>query len=99
MKDTGITRRLDELGRIVIPAELRKLYGLVPGDAIDIAVDGDHIVLRKVDVACVFCDGVIELRTFKGRAVCAACAADVTSAERTAVEMGPGDQPRVSDRS
>jgi len=77
VKEVGIARRVDDLGRIVLPAELRRLFGIGPGDAIDIAVEGDAIVLRKVDRACVFCDGIIDLREFRGRTVCARCGAEL----------------------
>jgi AbrB family transcriptional regulator, transcriptional pleiotropic regulator of transition state genes len=73
MKEIGIARRVDDLGRIVLPAELRRLFGIKAGDAVDIAVQADAIVLRKVDRACVFCDGVSDLGTYRGRPVCAAC--------------------------
>ena len=78
MKEVGIARRVDDLGRIVLPAELRRLFGIAPGDAVDIAVDGDAIVLRKVDRACVFCDGVTDLRTYRDRTVCGRCAAEIS---------------------
>jgi transcriptional pleiotropic regulator of transition state genes len=78
VKEVGIARRVDDLGRIVLPAELRRLFGIGPGDAIDIAVDGDAIVLRKVDRACVFCDGITDLRDFRGRSVCGRCAAELS---------------------
>ena len=79
MKEVGIARRVDDLGRIVLPAELRRLFGIAPGDAVDVSVDGDAIVLRKVDVACVFCDGVAELRSYRGKQVCSACSVELTS--------------------
>jgi transcriptional pleiotropic regulator of transition state genes len=81
MKEVGIARRVDDLGRIVLPAELRRLFGINAGDAVDIAVDGDAIVLRKVDRACVFCDGVSDLRSYRGRPVCAACRAELSETE------------------
>lgn len=73
MKEIGIARRVDDLGRIVLPSELRHLFGIAPGDAMDVSIDGDAIVLRKVDLACVFCDGVADLRTYRGKEVCGAC--------------------------
>ena len=81
MKEIGIARRVDDLGRIVLPAELRRLFGITPGDAIDVSIDGDAIVLRKVDLACVFCDGVADLRAYRGRQVCASCATDLGRAQ------------------
>jgi transcriptional pleiotropic regulator of transition state genes len=79
VKEVGIARRVDDLGRIVLPAELRRLFGIGPGDAIDIAVESGAIVLRKVDRACVFCDGITGLREFRGRSVCGRCAAELSA--------------------
>ncbi|HVM08963.1 MAG TPA: AbrB/MazE/SpoVT family DNA-binding domain-containing protein [Acidimicrobiales bacterium] len=72
-----MARKVDDLGRIVLPIELRRLHGIQTGDALEISVDGDAIVLRKLAHGCVFCDGVFDLREFKGRTVCASCANDL----------------------
>jgi transcriptional pleiotropic regulator of transition state genes len=94
MKEVGIARRVDDLGRIVLPAELRRLFGIKAGDAVDIAVDGDAIVLRKVDRACVFCDGVSDLSSYRGRPVCAACRVELSGAagqaEGEVIDPAPG---------
>ncbi len=84
MKETGIIRRVDDLGRVVVPSELRRVFGINAGDALDVSVDGDAIVLRKVNRTCVFCDGLTGLRLHRGRAVCAACAAELAAGEPTA---------------
>ena len=55
MKSTGIVRKVDELGRIVLPIELRRTMGIEVKDALEIYVDGDHIVLKKYEPSCVFC--------------------------------------------
>jgi transcriptional pleiotropic regulator of transition state genes len=73
VKDTGIVRRVDDLGRIVVPAELRRLFGIHPGDPVDISVEGGAIVLRKVEVSCVLCDGVNDLFELHGRWICGPC--------------------------
>jgi transcriptional pleiotropic regulator of transition state genes len=83
MKDTGITRRIDDLGRIVLPAELRRVFGIGAGDTLDVSVDGDAIVLRKVERTCVFCDGVGGLRPYRGRSVCETCAAELSRSARS----------------
>ena len=93
MKEVGIARRVDDLGRIVLPAELRRLFGIAPGDAIDIAVDGDAIVLRKVDRACVFCDGVSDLRTYRDHAVCGRCVAELAESSESSDPSGFRDGP------
>ncbi|MBO5556631.1 MAG: AbrB/MazE/SpoVT family DNA-binding domain-containing protein [Oscillospiraceae bacterium] len=75
MKSTGIVRRVDELGRIVLPIEMRRTLDIAEKDALEIYVEGDSIILRKYQAACVFCDSVHNIREFKGRSVCAECAA------------------------
>ena len=56
MKSTGIVRKVDELGRIVLPIELRRTLGIEEKDRIEIFVDGESIILRKYQPACIFCD-------------------------------------------
>ena len=73
MKDTGMARKVDDLGRIVLPVELRRLHGIQTGDALEISVDGDAIVLRKLGAGCVFCGTPSDLREYRGRAVCGSC--------------------------
>ena len=68
-----MARKIDDLGRIVLPSELRKLFGIVPGDELEIQVEGDAILLRKIQTGCVFCAGVIDLHEWQGRQVCADC--------------------------
>ena len=55
MKSTGIVRKVDELGRIVIPIELRRTLDIDIKDALEIYVDGDQIILKKYEPACIFC--------------------------------------------
>jgi transcriptional pleiotropic regulator of transition state genes len=73
MKNTGMARKVDDLGRIVLPVELRRLHGIHTGDALEISVDGDAIVLRKIQVGCVFCGATDGLSTYRDAAVCAEC--------------------------
>ena len=61
MKSTGIVRKVDELGRIVLPIEL------------EIYVDGASIVLKKYQPACIFCDDAKDVINFKGKNVCPNC--------------------------
>jgi len=75
VKQTGIARKVDDLGRIVLPVEMRRLFGIRPGDEMEISVDGGGIQLRKVEVRCVFCDGDVELRPFRTKQVCESCSA------------------------
>ena len=73
MKSTGIVRPIDELGRIVIPKELRRTMNINTDDAMEIFTSEDKIILRKYRPGCVFCDNVDNLQTFNGKSVCAAC--------------------------
>ncbi len=72
MKATGIVRKLDELGRVVIPVEIRRGLDLQEKDSIEIFVDGDHIILRKYQPNCVFC-GEAAVTSFKGKNLCQSC--------------------------
>ena len=74
MSTTGIARKVDDLGRIVLPVEMRRLFGIRPGDEMVITVDGGGIQLRKVEVRCVFCDGDDGLRLYKEKQLCTGCA-------------------------
>ena len=69
----GIVRKVDELGRIVLPVELRRTMDIVEKDALEIYVDGNSIVLRKYRPSCIFCDSTKDVRTFRGRNVCPRC--------------------------
>ena len=73
MKSTGIVRKVDELGRIVIPIELRRTLNIEIKDALEIFVDGDYIMLKKYEPACVFCGQAKETTSFKGKNVCPEC--------------------------
>ncbi|MEJ5186752.1 MAG: AbrB/MazE/SpoVT family DNA-binding domain-containing protein [Candidatus Geothermincolales bacterium] len=77
MKATGIVRRIDELGRIVIPMELRKTLNIKQKDQIEIFVQGDNIVLRKYQPGCVFCGNQDKLKRFKNLDVCTKCISDL----------------------
>ena len=73
MKATGITRRLDELGRVVIPIELRKQFRISTKDPIEIYVEDDAIILKKHEPNCVFCGNSKNLIKYKGKMVCDKC--------------------------
>ena len=77
MKSTGIVRKVDELGRIVLPIELRRTLDIAEKDSLEIYVDGASIVLKKYQPACVFCGNAKDISTFKGRNICPACAAEI----------------------
>ena len=73
MKSTGIVRKVDELGRIVLPIELRRTLDIAEKDSLEIYVDEDAIVLRKYEPACIFCGNAKNIMDYKGKNVSAAC--------------------------
>lgn len=79
MKSTGIIRKVDELGRVVIPIELRNKFDISEKDPIEIYVDGSSIVLKKYEPNCVFCGNTKTLITYKDKLVCSKCAQKLAS--------------------
>ena len=73
MKNTGIVRKVDELGRIVIPIELRRTLNIEIKDPVEIFVDGDYILLKKYEPACVFCGNAKEVVSVNGKNICQKC--------------------------
>ena len=73
MKETGIIRKIDELGRIVLPAEMRRSYNIGPGSEIEIAASGDNIILKKHETTCIFCGSDKSLKLYKEKSVCGKC--------------------------
>ena len=65
MKSTGVVRRVDELGRIVIPIELRRTLDIAEKDALEIYVDGEQIILKKYEPACIFCGDARDVVNYK----------------------------------
>jgi len=83
MKSTGIVRKVDELGRVVIPIELRRTLKIAEKDALEIYVDNDRIILRKYEPACscVFCGNADEVTVFKNKNICKECLDAMTTKE------------------
>ncbi|MCC3145769.1 AbrB/MazE/SpoVT family DNA-binding domain-containing protein [Halanaerobium sp. Z-7514] len=73
MKATGITRRMDQLGRVVIPIELRKNLNIEKRDSLEIFVEGNRIIFQKYQPSCVFCDEISETFEFEGLSICRNC--------------------------
>lgn len=73
MKSTGIVRKVDELGRVVIPIELRRTLGIDEKDALEIYTDNEKIVLKKYEPACIFCNSAENVLNYRGKLVCAEC--------------------------
>ncbi len=73
MRSVGIVRKIDDLGRIVLPRELRRTLDINVKDPLGIFVDGEKILLHKYQPACVFCDYTDDVLDFKGKNICAKC--------------------------
>lgn len=73
MKSTGIVRKVDELGRIVLPIELRRTLEISERDALEIYVEGASIILRKYQPSCIFCGNARNVMSYKNKNICPAC--------------------------
>jgi transcriptional pleiotropic regulator of transition state genes len=73
MKATGIVRNVDQLGRVVLPRELRKVFGLEPGTPVEVFVADNGIFLQKYESACTFCGSNENLIRYRGRWICSTC--------------------------
>ncbi len=73
MKSTGIVRKVDELGRIVLPIELRRTLEIAERDSLEIYVEGSTIILKKYEPACIFCNDAKDVVNYKGRNICRKC--------------------------
>ncbi len=87
MRSTGIVRKIDELGRIVLPSELRKILNMRHGDELAISVEGDQVILEKRHDVCVFCGSEDPGIEFKGRRVCERCARDMTDLQSVEIRL------------
>lgn len=73
MKATGIVRKVDELGRIVLPIELRRTLNIDIKDPVEIFVEGEAIILKKYEPSCIFCGNAKEVVNYKGKNICKSC--------------------------
>ena len=73
MKSTGIVRKVDELGRIVLPIELRRTLDIAERDELEIYLDDDKVILKKYEPSCIFCGSSCGLASYHGRNVCLEC--------------------------
>ena len=73
MKATGIVRPVDPLGRVVIPVELRRTLNIKTDDSLEVFVDGDYIMLKKYEPACIFCGNAKDVENIHGKDVCRNC--------------------------
>ncbi len=77
MKNKGIIRNIDELGRVVVPKEMRKMLGINNSDPVEIFAEEDSIILKKFRDDCIFCGSEEELSGFKGKKICKKCLAEL----------------------
>ena len=77
MKSTGIVRKVDELGRVVIPMEIRNQFNIAEKDPIEIYVNGSSIILRKFEPNCIFCGNTKDLMTYQNKLICPDCASKI----------------------
>ena len=73
MKSTGIVRKVDELGRIVLPIELRRTLDIEVKDPLEIYVSEDSVILKRYQPSCIFCSSAEDLVSYRGKNVCRAC--------------------------
>ncbi|OYD08965.1 AbrB/MazE/SpoVT family DNA-binding domain-containing protein [Paludifilum halophilum] len=79
MKATGIVRKVDELGRIVLPVELRRTMDIDVRDPLEIYVDGSNVILKKYSPSCLFCGQVDNVLTYRNKNVCVDCLNELAS--------------------
>ena len=77
MKSTGIVRPIDEVGRIVLPIEIRNTMDIKSKDPLEIFVDDDKIILKKYQPACIFCGNASNVEFYKGKLICKDCIEDI----------------------
>lgn len=73
MKSTGIVRKIDNLGRVVLPIELRRIFDIDKEDPVEIFVDDNYIMLKKYQPACIFCNDAKDVVNFRGKNICVKC--------------------------
>lgn len=79
MKSTGIVRKIDNLGRVVLPIELRRVFDIDREDPVEIFVDDNYIMLKKYQPACIFCSDAKDVVDYRGKKVCVACLEEMKS--------------------
>lgn len=79
MKSTGIIRKVDDLGRIVLPIELRRMLDIEERDELEIYMENERIILQKYEPSCIFCGSSRDLVSYRGRNVCQDCIRQMTA--------------------
>jgi transcriptional pleiotropic regulator of transition state genes len=91
MEPSGIRRKVDDLGRVVIPAGMRRALGIGDGDEVEVRLEGDHLVIAKPSERCVFCGSPESLTQWRDKAVCWSCTAALRALDRE--HTGDGVNP------
>ena len=78
MKSTGIVRKMDELGRVVIPIEIRNQFNIAEKDPVEIYVDGSSIVIKKYEPNCIFCGNTENLINYNDKLICEECSKKIS---------------------
>ena len=81
MKSLGIVRKIDELGRLVLPIETRKRLDISAGDGVEIFVERDRVILKKYEPACIFCGEVDDVVNYSDKKICRRCLEELKKAE------------------
>ena len=79
MKSTGVVRKIDELGRIVLPMSLRTNFDIKEKDSLEIFTEGNKIILQKYQPSCIFCNNADDVLNFEGKRVCKNCIEKIKS--------------------
>lgn len=87
MKSTGVVRKIDELGRIVLPSEIRRVFAIHEGDELDISVDGERVILEKRTDLCLFCAAEDPQIDYRSRKVCDTCAGELGKLGKTEIRL------------
>ncbi|MCI8411420.1 MAG: AbrB/MazE/SpoVT family DNA-binding domain-containing protein [Bacilli bacterium] len=82
MKSTGIVRKVDELGRVVIPIEIRNQFNIMEKDPIEIYVDGSSVILKKFEPNCIFCGNTKNLLTYNEKLICSECSKKIGTLDK-----------------
>jgi transcriptional pleiotropic regulator of transition state genes len=88
LKSTGVVRKIDELGRIVLPSELRRVFGIREGEELEISVEGERIILQKRADVCLFCGAETADINYRGRRTCDNCARELGTKVADEVHLG-----------
>lgn len=73
MRSLAMLRKVDELGRIVLPMEIRRMFDIATRDALEIFIDDNKIILKKYEPACMFCHSADNVIVYENRNICKKC--------------------------